>query len=83
MATSIEIWRAAKDGKTTGDGWSITEATRFALSKMRTITSGEETLLQSARAYFAPRFRLVDAGDGLHELQKIDPPNPDAQATPR
>jgi hypothetical protein len=81
MATSIEIWRAAKDGKTTGDGWSITEATRFALSKMRTVRMGEEVLFQAT--YFAPRFRLVDVGDGLHELQKIDPPNPDAQATPR
>jgi len=79
MATSIEIWRAAKDGKTTGDGWSITEATRFALSKMRTLRMGEEVLFQAT--YFAPRFRLVDVGGGLHELQKVDPPNPDAQAT--
>lgn len=81
MATSIEIWRAAKDGKTTGDGWSITESTRFALSKMRTVRMGEETLFQAT--YFGPRFRLVDVGGGLHELQKVDPPNPDAQATPR
>jgi hypothetical protein len=79
MATSIEIWRAAKDGKTSGDGWSITEATRFALSKMRTLRMGEEVLFQAT--YFGPRFRLVDVGGGLHELQKVDPPNPDAQAT--
>lgn len=80
--TTIEIWEAARRGETSGDGWSITEATRFTLSKMRTLVSGEETLLQSSRAYFAPRFRLVDVGGGLHELQKVDPPNPDAQATP-
>jgi hypothetical protein len=40
---------------------------------------GEEVLFQAT--YFGPRFRLVDVGGGLHELQKVDPPNPDAQAT--
>lgn len=75
MATSIEIWRAAKDGKTSGDGWTLSEATRFALSRMHTVRMSEEVLFQAA--YFGPRFRLVHVGNGLYELQKIDPPNPD------
>lgn len=81
MATSFEIWFAARNGMTSGDGWTLSESTRFALSKMRTVRMGEEVLFQAA--YFGPRFRLVDVGGGRHELQKVDPPNPDAQATPR
>lgn len=82
MATSIEIWEAARRGETSGEGWSIAEGTRFALSKMRTVRMGEETLFQ--QAYFGPRFRLVDVGGGLHELRPaVDPPQPDREAVPR
>ncbi len=67
MATAIEIYRAVKSGATSGDGWTVTEPTAHTLSRMRASEEGGETLF--TRAYFAPRFRLVDAGEGLHELR--------------